>query len=347
MQSASMATHSIIFLLVLSISCPCSTRDIYIQPSEGEHCPGTPCYNVTTFGKMADSFSNSSGLVVHFLEGTHLLDLQEVVNFKNLINAVFEGDGRMEQGFHETVWQSTVVIKCTEHSSTGIAFINSSNITFRNITITNCSGDMPDSLNAAFYFASLGYLNVSNIVIDHISVQNGSGCGLLIITYGADLSIASSSFARNGHVNDPNSLTTNVNIMYTDPINCDTQEYAYNTLITYSNLSLVQSSPLESYGLYMRIFQTSYSVTIVLDSVKAYSNGDTNIEILSFSLVPNYNLTINNLHSSDTEGTALKIETAPALIKHKCCANASTNSVAILIANTHIVNSFIQITFCF
>ena len=72
-------TSSIILLLVLSISCLCSTRDVYIQPSEGEHCPGTPCYNSTTFGKMADGFSNSSGLVVHFLEGTHLLDLQELV----------------------------------------------------------------------------------------------------------------------------------------------------------------------------------------------------------------------------------------------------------------------------
>ena len=107
-----MATNSIILLLVLSFSWLCSTRDVYIQPSEGEHCPGT-CYNITTFGKMADSFSNSFGLVVHFLEGTHLLDLQNLVVFTNLTNAVFEGDGRMQQGFHETVWQSTVVIKCT------------------------------------------------------------------------------------------------------------------------------------------------------------------------------------------------------------------------------------------
>ena len=104
-----MVSKSIILLLVLSISCLCSTRDVYIQPSEGEHCPGTPCYNINTFGKMADSLSNSSGLVVHFLEGTHLLDLQELVVFTKLTNAVFEGDGKMEQGFHETVWQSTAV----------------------------------------------------------------------------------------------------------------------------------------------------------------------------------------------------------------------------------------------
>ena len=316
MKSASMATNSIILLLVLSISCLCSTRDIYIQPSEGEHCPGTSCYNVNTFGKMADSFSYSSGLVVHFLEGTHLLDLHEVVTFTNLINAVFEGDGRMEQGFHETVWQSTVVIKCTEHSRTGIAFVNSANITFRYITITNCSGSMPDSLNAAFYFASLGYLNVSNIVIDHISVQNGSGCGLLIITYGADLSIASSSFARNGHFKEEFSQTANFNIKYTDPltINCsDPQKYVYNTLITNSNLSQVQSSHLGSYGLRMKIYQSSYSVTIVLDSVKAYNNGDTNIGILSI-IVPNYNLTIKNSHSSNIEGAALVVKAAPDLI---------------------------------
>ena len=138
-----MAANSIIILLLLlSISCLCSTRDVYIQTSEGEHCPGTPCYNITTFGKMAENLSNSSGLVVHFLERIHLLDLQELVVFTNLTNAVFEGDGRMEQGFHETVWQSTVVIKCTEHSSTGIAFVNSSNITFRYITIANCGAEM-------------------------------------------------------------------------------------------------------------------------------------------------------------------------------------------------------------
>ena len=73
-----MATNGIILLMVLSILCLCSTRDVYIQPSEGEHCPGT-CYNISTFGKMADNFYNSFGLVVHFLEGTHSLDLQELV----------------------------------------------------------------------------------------------------------------------------------------------------------------------------------------------------------------------------------------------------------------------------
>ena len=74
-------------------------------------------------------------------------------------NAVFEGDGRMEQGFLETFWQSTVVIKCTEHSSTGIALL---------IAPTHCGAGMTKmyskQVNASAN-ASLGYLgNVAAII---------------------------------------------------------------------------------------------------------------------------------------------------------------------------------------
>ena len=139
--------------------------------------------------RWPDNFSNSSGLVVHFLEGTHLLNLQDLVVFTNLTNAVFEGDGRMEQGFHETVWQSTVVIKCTEHSRTGIAFVNSANITFRYITITNCSGaDMPESTHC-FVVITLGNASLwVSLVLAIVSLlitfqfRMGQGCGLLIKT---------------------------------------------------------------------------------------------------------------------------------------------------------------------
>ena len=67
-QQAWLLLSRIILLLMLSISCLCSTRDVYIQPSEDEHCPGT-CYDINTFGKMAENLSNSSGLVVHFTAG--------------------------------------------------------------------------------------------------------------------------------------------------------------------------------------------------------------------------------------------------------------------------------------
>ena len=339
-----MATDSIVLLLVLSISCLCSTRDVYIQPSEGENCPGGTCYNITTFGKMADRFSNSSGLIIHFLKGTHFLNIQKPIVFTNLTNALFEGDGRMEQGFHETVWQSTVVIKCTEHSSTGIAFVDSFNITFRYITITNCGADMLNNIlvNLPLGNASLGYLSVGNIVIDHVSVQNGSGSGLLVIIDGADLWIKNSSFARNGVHGNTNKIA-NVLIVYTDPLSCDPQKHVYNTLIANTNISHLpfHYSTNSSVGLAMKIIQSSYSVTIVLDSVIAYSNnGDGNIWIRSIN-VPNYNLTINNSQISDTDGSGLRIITMPMLdqtTNRNCIANANTKSnTNILIVNSKFV----------
>ena len=274
-----MATSSTILLLVLSVSCLCSTRDVYIQPSQDEHCPGT-CYNITTFGKMADSFSNSSGLVVHFLEGTHLLDLQELVVFTDLTNAVFEGDGRMEQGFHETVWQSTVVIKCTEHSSTGIAFVNSSKITFRNITITNCGAGMTRLLPVQLrhhYFVqrfckpSIGFFATGNITIDNISIHSVSGSSLMIAMDGYNLIIANSLFAHNVS-STKCAIANNVVVFYADPLNCAPRQQFYNMLIANSTVMLLGDGKPDysCTGIYMMMIQNSYMVDIVLDSVVVY-----------------------------------------------------------------------------
>ena len=321
MQSAGMSTNSTILLLVLSISCLCSTRDVYIQPSEGEHCHGT-CYNITTFGKMAKNFSNSSGLVVHFLEGTHLLDLRELVVFTNLTNAVFEAsDGRMEQDFHETVWQSIVVIKCTEHSSTGIAFVNSSNITFRYITITNCGADMTRFFPNAFHahgrcVASLGYIYVSsNITLNNASVQNGSGSGLLVAIIGSDLTITNSSFAHNG-LESSCFGGSNVAVVYADPVDCAPQD-VYKALILDTTITLgVNGTNLNNQfrhiggGLLMLMLQTSYSVAIMLDSVVAYGNKENSNIYIAAGIVDlqNYNLTIINSHIFNAHGKGLVID---------------------------------------
>ena len=332
-----MAANSMILLLVLSISCPCSTRDVYIQPSEGaEHCPGT-CYNINTFGKMAHkNFSNSTGLVVHFSEGTHLLDLQELVVFANLTNSVFEGDGRMEQGFHETVWQSTVVIKCTEHSSTGIAFVNSFNITFRYITITNCGADMTSFCNTKIFCnGSLGYFEtIDSIAIDHVSIQNGTGTGLLIETDGVEVIITDSSFAQNYIYG--NFYGGNIAIVYIDPHTCDPRSYMNDLLISNTNTSFGDSEMEYSAGIFINLLQGSYSVTILLDSVIAYGNkGYGNIFIYAIEHeVPTYNLTINNSFSSHADGYGLVIISTQD--ENKQCSSTKNMPHDLIIA---IINS--------
>ena len=334
MYVAIMATNSITLLLLLSISCLCSTKDVYIQQFEGENCPGTPCYDITTFGEMADNFSNSTGLVVRFLEGSHLLDLQEVVVFTNLTNAVFEGAGRMVQGFHETVWQSTAVIECTQNSSTGIAFINSANITFRYVTITNCGADMTSFCRSNLICnGSLGYFKMSyNIAIDHVSIQNGTGNGLLIDTDGTNLMITDSSFVLQNHWFIPGYINEdNIAIVYSDPLNCDPQSYEYNMLVLNTNVSFGNE------GITIHLLQRSYIVDILFDSVIAHDN-DGNVYIIAAEHnVPTYSLTINNLLSSSaTTYGSLLIECAPKKMNQKQCPVTQKTTLDF---NINILNS--------
>ena len=192
-----------------------------------------------------------------------------------------------------------MVIKCTEHSSTGIAFANSSNITFRYITITNCGTDKLSKSLKLPLNASLGYLSVSNsIVIDHVSVQNRRGSGLLVITEGVDLN---SSFAQNGYCN------SSVIILHIDSHNCAPQKHIYKTLVVNTNISFGNGG-----GLAIVMSQGTYSVAIVFDYVTAYGNRGSYGNILISEVkhkVPTYNLTINNTVSSHGT-TALWISTS-------------------------------------
>ena len=339
-----MDTNSIVFLLVLSISSLCSTRVVYIKPSEGEYCPGTPCYDINTFGKMAKTFFNSNGLVVRFLEGTHLLDLPNMIVFTNLTNAVFEGNGRIEQGFHETVWQSTVVIKCTERSSTGITFFNCFSTTFRYITITNCGADIDGFLHKFRKCnASLFYFNIKvgySHKIEHVSIQNGSGSGLLIMTHGVDVIINKSSFAQN-HAKGKNCLGGNIILIYQDLLSCAPQNHVYKTLITYTNSSFggtyCETCAFQnSFGIYIQLSQKTYDVAFILDSVIAYKNtGHGNIYIaIEVHDAPNFNMTINNLCSRAAQGYGFLIGT---IIGNKDCSFSQSSTMLSL--NISIANS--------
>ena len=164
--------------------------------------------------------------------------------------------------------------------------------------------------------------------------------------------ITTSSFAQNGVQGSID--IANVLILYTDPPNCDPQKYVYNTLIANTNISHLpfHSSTILRFDLAMEIniIQSSYSVTIVLDSVIVYrSNGSGlgNIIISSINVL-NYNLTINN--SLINSGYGLGILAAPYQTKyHNCFANASPNSInSIFIANSKFVYTrFLCIKFQF
>ena len=197
--------------------------------------------------------------------------------------------------------------------------------------------------------ASLGCLGVSNsIVIDHVSIQNGSGSGLLVITEGVDLTITNSSFAQNVFGGSA-VVGSNVYIRYTDPlINCSaSQKNIYKANFVSTNISFGDYTPFGDFtyitggGLGINMYQGSYGVAIIIDSVTAYGNRGCLGNICIFgkeNIFPTYNVSINNLLSTNAQGSALQILAANAGTHRQCHVNLNIN-MTILITNSKFIDN--------
>ena len=358
--SARMVAIKSVIPLILSVCMTfclqCSTSDVFIVPSKDGRCPGGACYNISTFGKMANSFSSTTGLVVHFLKGTHLLDLTELVVFTNLTNAVFEGEGSIEQGFHETVQQSTVVINCT-HNSGGIAFFEGFNITIKYITICNCGVSMQRLLHRHVSLsdgsilevaATLGLFYVGNIIFDHVSLQNWSAGGLVVVSSGFDLSINNSLFSNKEGNDDMSTDVGNVALIYTDPLDCAPQKFIYNATITNTNVSFGNQFTRAAAVFFVCFTQRTYKLQLMMDSVVAYGNFNGNILVCSSETNnPNYNLSVNNVHISYGFGFGLIVNTgswSDVLSSSNCSANLADSNLTIFINNSVLTRNLIFIS---
>ena len=155
----------------------------------GVPCPSTdlPCHNLTYY--IADYISYfTDDTIFYFLDGTHIL--QGPLEISDVSNITLQGLGHIEQGFHETVMQSTSVIRCSDYNRGGIQFTNSTDVVLKSITITNCGFNLN-------YKNSLFFANINNVTLEWVSVQNGSGIGLYLYN-GFDVLIINSTFTNNG-----------------------------------------------------------------------------------------------------------------------------------------------------
>ena len=187
-----------------------TASEYYVSAApNGEDCPfiNTPCHNLSHYiANYLSYFTNDT--IFYFLNGTHTPQCALEIN--NVSNITLQGLGHIEQGFHETVMQSTSVIRCSDSNGTGIQFINSSDVELKSLTIANCGFNWHQHYSVSLYF-----VNINNVTLDYVSVQNSSGDGLFLLnTYG--VLIANSSFVSNG---DLEAFVGNVYIIYYDKIN--------------------------------------------------------------------------------------------------------------------------------
>ena len=304
----------VILLLLLQIASIKSSK--YYVTTLQSSCPTNGiCYNISDF--IANSLLFRSNAIINFLEGTHYIQEGQLLLVPNTVsNLVLQGKGMIERGFHETVYQSTVIIQCIGNSG-GLIVKGGTNIVFRALTITNCGINIQQFANIRSFLATTGAyfsyvaLETVNLTLENFSVQNGTEYGLLASSING-LLINSSSFARNSLFYSNRLLCTrttcnggNAVIVYSELTNCNNEYLTYSANIINSNFSFsIGSSPRNNptSGLLIDLHHcNNYFVDILLDSVVAYGNIGTlgaNIALISNKFAESYKFTMNNTLST-------------------------------------------------
>ena len=303
----------------------------YVHPNgDDSSCPSqsnNSCYTLDYYYRK-DYFNSNT--TFYFTEGIHIIPSNQTYLISGVANLTLQGLGKREQGFHETVMQSTAIITCESRTS-NIIFMFSSNITLQSLTIKQCgryivyTSQIRDYVlqhllydrTAAFGIiidnATVVAVEVYNLLVYEFSVLNNSGYGLLALN-AFDVEIHSSSFSQNN-------LNTfiegcpllychgaNLAFLYTNPFLCPSSPTIYkasviNTNVSFgTNLDLPASGIHYSAGLLVYMEQTGvYGVDVVIDNVTAYGNTalyGANVAVIVMAKVTYYTVTISHLYSS-------------------------------------------------
>ena len=253
--------------VILYICSGCVTASEYYVSAapNGVDCPHTDlrilCYNLSYLA--ADyAYYFTDNTIFYFLKGTHTL--QGTLEISGVSNITLQGLGNIEQGFHETIMQSTSTITCSDNNRAGIEFTNCVDIVIKSLTVANCGLDTTIrdwhysyQLYSVQTNVSFLFTDIVNVTLEWVSVQNGSVYGLCLVN-AFDVLIAYSSFANNGA---PEFHGGNVLILYDDEIN------------TLTRVNIVKSNFTLGLGYGMALWYLNDSKAhVIIDSSKFLYN---------------------------------------------------------------------------
>ena len=186
------------------------TPTYYVTPNMSVKCPevGVPCYNITTYAQNPKWFFQNASTFI-FLPGVHRLNNDAI--FRNVVNIQLRGSNdvilqyrNISRNVHQygfdpydsyvsvTYYESSAQIQCD--GSFGLAFADIRNLSIYNLSILNCGSTFSSAL---FSDCSIYLQGIVNLQMYGVSIQNGSGFGLLGLNVLGDVRIIRSSFIGN------------------------------------------------------------------------------------------------------------------------------------------------------
>ena len=193
--------------------------------------------------------------ILYFLPGIHQLNISVI--FHHSVNLRFKGLGEMNEGPHETVMESPVVINC-DHAA--VTFSICSDVSFVNITFKSCGQTFPE-----YFKPALQFIDTSNVLLKYLSFQNNAEVALYYWPSpykSVNLTILHSSFYRNGY---------GIVLQHQGP----TPSYDVN--VSYSNMTH------NNIGLFITYQESATPATIQMESLVVANNKNTNIEVYTYS----------------------------------------------------------------
>ena len=155
----------------------------YVTPKNGnQNCPvEQECHTLSYY---INNVALPSNLTLLFMNGEHIIKGNEGLQIEGLNNVTFLGQGQWVHGFHWSVMQSSVIIKCISNVSTAIKVSVTSAIHIDGLTINDC-------------YRGIFIASCVNVQLNNLSIQNSSHVGLVINNTNI-VNINNCSYSHNG-----------------------------------------------------------------------------------------------------------------------------------------------------
>ena len=232
------------------------SKTFYIKPNASTTCEN-PCHELEIYLRNSSYYFQSNTQFI-FLPGVHYFDTGIPLAVEGKENILLMGsynftqvsvaDKVKEYGFDQynedgniTFLQSTSIIICSNTS--GINFSHIVNLSLINITLSNCGNG---SVAAIYTF------NISNLLMDGVSIENSLGYGFLGLNVLGQSQFVRSSFIANNQFMKDMLMKTNVG-----SLRCNGTDYDYNTAY-FNNVSTDCSAAIFGGSMHLHFDDSSH-----------------------------------------------------------------------------------------